>query len=81
MQQDQQEQTNSHEYGAEPYRNTRYILKIMPPKAIVLVDLGQKPPRELKRFPPNQLEQAKREMVRLGNKDEKAKKNKELLAN
>lgn len=77
MEQDQQEQTNGYinpRYGTKPYEKTRYILQVMP-QEIVLVDLGQELLSvELKRFPRDQLEQAKREMVRLGDEDEKAKK-------
>jgi hypothetical protein len=78
---EQNSNTINQKYGTKPYKKTRYILKVMPHNAIVLVDLEQKPPKELKRFPPDQIEQAKREMVRLGNKDERAKKIKELKAN
>jgi len=56
----------------KPYK-TRYLLEVVPNQPLVLVDLGQYPPKTIKTYPHEQLEEAKKELFRLGEESRRLK--------
>ncbi len=73
-------QTDNNLNSIKPRRKPRFLLEVISGFPIALVDLGEDRSRVLKRYPREQLEEARKELARLEKKDRlkrKAKKTSE----